>query len=158
MANSKLTAGAGEHFVAYMLSSFDYVSALVREGSPTIDLLASNLNGSKTVGIQVKTTESAMRTRGRGKNKQPYELQFPLGHKAIENAVPELIFCFVDLLGRKLEAKPDVYVIPASVLLDHFEGHNIRQYSYFRLHWRIEAMEPFKNNWRPVHQALGNET
>ena len=156
MANSKLTAGAGEHYIAYILSCFDYIGALVREGSPTIDLLASNLNGSKTIGIQVKTTESALRMRGRGKNKVPYELQFPLGHKAIENAVPNLIFCFVDLRGRNPDETPDVYVVPAKVLIDYFEGVNIRQWSYFRLHWSVDRLATYKNNWQPVHEALSN--
>lgn len=154
MPNSKLTAGAGEHYVAYVLSCFDYVAALVREGSPTIDLLASNLNGSKTIGIQVKTTEFALRTRGRGKNKVPFELQFPLGHKAVENAVPDLIFCFVDLQRRNPDDRPDVYVIPASDVIAYYKDMNIRQYPYFRLHWRIEEMEPYKNNWDPINVAL----
>jgi len=161
VANSKIIAGAGEHYVAYVLSCFGYISALVREGSPTIDLLASNIDGSSTVGIQVKTTEWAERTRGRGENKKPFELQFPLGHKAIENAVPSLIFCFVDLRHLDPQEKPDVYVIPAKVLLDHFEGVDIRQWSYFRLHWSIEQMVEFKNNWQPIHFILrepNNET
>lgn len=154
MANSKLTATSGEHYVAYAVSSLGYIAALVREGSPTIDLLASNIRGSKTVGIQVKTTAWAIRTRGRGKSKTPYELQFPLGHKAIENAVPSLIFCFVDLNDLDPTTLPDVYVVPAKVLLEEFQGVNIRQWPYFRLHWQIEHFSPFKNNWRPLHDAL----
>ena len=49
MANSKLVGGAGEHYIAYVLSCFNYICALVREGSPTIDLLASNIDGSNTL-------------------------------------------------------------------------------------------------------------
>ena len=156
MNNSKLTATSGEHYIAYALSTFGYISALVREGSPTVDLLASNLTGSRTIGIQVKTTEYAMRTRGRGKKKKPHELQFPLGHKAIENATPSLIFCFVDLRSRDIKTLPDVYLIPAKYLLEVYEDVNIRQWSYFRLHWPIMQMQPFKNNWQPVHEALGD--
>ena len=158
MANSKIIAGAGEHYIAYVLSCLGYISALVREGSPTVDLLASNIDGSNTIGIQVKTTEWAERTRGRGKNKKPYELQFPLGHRAIENAGSKLIFCFVDLRGLDTLERPDVYVIPAKVLLDFYAGVNIRQYSYFRLHWKIEQMLEFKNNWQPIHSILGNNS
>ncbi len=157
MSNSKIIAAAGEHYVTYALSCFGYIAALVREGSPTIDLLASNIDGSRTISIQVKTTENAMRTRGRGNNKAPYELQFPLGHKAVENAVPSLIFCFVDLHGLNPESPPDVYVIPAKVLIEHYKEKDIRQHSYFRLHWRIEEMEQYKNNWEPVNQSLSAE-
>ena len=156
MANSKLTAGAGEHYIAYVLSCFDYVAALVREGSPTIDLLASNVDGSRTIGVQVKTTEYAVRTRGRGKNKRPHEIQFPLGHKAIENAVPDLIFCFVDLRTRNPDERPDVYVIPANTLIEYYKDTDIRNIPYFRLHWPIESMEIYKNNWDPIHRALGS--
>jgi hypothetical protein len=155
-SNSKVVGGAGEHYVAYVLSSFGYMPALVREGSPAIDLLASNLNGSKTIAIQVKTTKYAKRTRGRGKNKALHHLEFPLGHKAIENAVPELIFCFVDLDTLNPERKPDVYVIPATVFINHYADRDIRQYKWLRLHWSIEDMEKFKNNWEPIHSALGS--
>lgn len=154
MANSKIIGGAGEHYIAYVLSCFGYIPALVREGSPTIDLLVSDLLGSKTLAVQVKTTEYAKRTRGRGSNKKPYELQFPLGHKSIEKAAPELVFCFVDLNTLNPEFKPDVYVIPATVFIQHYEGKNIRQHKWLRLHWTVERMEPFKNNWEPIHTAL----
>ena len=60
----KLTGTAGEHYVAFKLSSLGYVAALAREGSPTVDILVSNLEGSKTLAIQVKTTEWATRDRG----------------------------------------------------------------------------------------------
>ena len=86
MANSKIVASAGEHYVAYVLSNLGYIAALVRAGSPAIDLLVASTDGINTVGIQIKTTENALRTRGRGKEKTPYELQFPLGHKAVEHA------------------------------------------------------------------------
>ena len=111
-SNTKIVGGAGEHYIAYVLSCFGYITALVREGSPTIDLLASDVIGSKTIAIQVKTTEYAKRNRGRGKNRELHHLEFPLGHKAVENAVPELIFCFVDLDSLDPERRPDVYVIP----------------------------------------------
>lgn len=59
MDNYKIIGGAGEHYVAYALSCFGYIPALAREGSPTIDLLVSNLIGSRTLAIQVKTTAYA---------------------------------------------------------------------------------------------------
>ncbi len=154
MANSKIVASAGEHYVAYVLSNLGYIAALVRAGSPAIDLLVASTDGINTVGIQIKTTENALRTRGRGKEKTPHELQFPLGHKAVEDAIPGIIFCFVDLRGFDPQNTPDVYVIPSEVLIDLFKGIDIRQYSYFRLHRPIEWMEEYKNNWQPFTSAL----
>lgn len=152
--NSTITAGAGEHYVAYCLSCLGYISALVRQGSPTIDLLASDITGSRTMGVQVKTTEFAVRTRGRGNNKVPHELQFPLGHHAIEKGEPGTVIWFVDLRGKQLTQAPDVYVMPTELLLAEFEGVDIRQWPYFRLHWPIKDMEPFENNWKPVVDRL----
>ncbi len=76
--NTTLVAAAGEHHVAYKLSCFGYLAALVRQGSPAIDLLASNQDGGRTVGIQVKTTSDARRWSGPKNKKVLSELQFPL--------------------------------------------------------------------------------
>ncbi len=63
---SKLIGTAGEHYVAYKLSCFGFIAAMPRDGSPTVDILASNLEANKTLAIQVKTTDWATRDRGRG--------------------------------------------------------------------------------------------
>ena len=110
--NKTLVATAGEHYVAYVLACRGFTAALVRQGAPTIDILPSSLDGSKTIGIQVKTTEWAVRTRGRGKEKKPFQLQFPLGYRAIEDAAPNTVVCFVDLRGLDCAERPNVYVVP----------------------------------------------
>ena len=150
----QLTATAGEHYIAFRLASLGFIPALVRQGSPTIDLIASSSDGGKTVGIQVKTTSLATRTRGRGIKKVPFQLQFPLGYHAIEITADTTIFCFVDLRGGEEGIVPDVYVVPAAELKKEYEGMNIRQYSYFRHHRPIEQMTKYRNNWAPVIQAL----
>lgn len=115
--NKTLVAAAGEHYVAYKLSCLGFLAALVRQGSPATDLLASSLDGARTVAIQVKTTNWAQRTRGRGTGKVLHHLEFPLGHAAVERASPKLIFCFVDLLANQPNRPPDIYVVSASVIL-----------------------------------------
>lgn len=152
--NRTLVAAAGEHHVAYKLSCLGYLAAPVRLGSPATDLLASTLNGARTVAIQVKTTTWAERTRGRGASKAPHHLEFPLGHAAIEKASGRLIFCFVDLRSRLPGIAPDVYVVPATLLLKEYRGKDIRKHSFFRYHRSIEHMARFKNNWKPVIKAL----
>jgi hypothetical protein len=154
MANCKLVGAAGEHYVAYVLSCFDYICALVREGSPTIDLLASNIDGSKTISIQVKTSKSAKRKRGRGDNRKLHHLEFTLGKKAIQNSASNFIFCFVDLRGINPSNTPDVYVIPSEVIKNHYEDKDLSKIKWLRLHWTIEKMDLFKNNWDPMHKFL----
>ena len=158
MANShQLTATAGEHFIAYKLAMLGFIPALVRQGSPTIDLIASSPDGGRTVGLQVKTTSFAVRTRGRAEKKVPHELQFPLGHHAVEVTADSTIFCFVDLKSGSKEEKPDVYVVPASELKKEYEGIDIRRHTYFRHHRPIQHMEKYRNNWAPVIHALSKK-
>lgn len=154
MSNSKLVGGAGEHYVAYVLSCFNFVCALVREGSPTVDLLASDIDGNSTISIQVKTSTSARRKRGRGENRQWNHLEFTLGKKAIQNSSDTFFFCFVDLKGLEPSTTPDVYIIPSNVIRDHYSRRNVEEIKWLRLHWSIEKMEPYKNNWTPIRTAL----
>lgn len=154
MANSQLTATAGEHYVAYKIASLGFIPALVRQGSPTIDLLASNPDGGRTVGVQVKSTTSALRMRGRGEKKVPFQLQFPLGHHAVEITADSTLFCFVDLKCGMADAAPDVYVVPALELKREYAGVDIRRYSFFRHHRPIQHMEKYRNDWSPLVRAL----
>jgi len=154
VTNSKVTGGAGEHYVAYALSCLGFMPALVREGSPAVDLLASNTSGSRTIAIQVKTAKSAVRKRGRGNERKPNHLEFTLGKKAIEKKKLELMFCFVDLKGLDPDNRPDVYVIPALEIMQYYENKDIKKHKWFRLHWSVEQMEKYKNNWEPIRQSL----
>jgi hypothetical protein len=59
MANKKKinTGIAGEFFVAAELTRRGYVASLTSKNTKTIDILASNEEGSKSVAIQVKTCD-----------------------------------------------------------------------------------------------------
>jgi Holliday junction resolvase-like predicted endonuclease len=50
---------AGEYFVAAELSRRGYIASLTLRNTPGIDILASNKDATKSVGIQVKTTRGA---------------------------------------------------------------------------------------------------
>jgi hypothetical protein len=150
---SKLTGSGGEHFVACKLSAQGFVAALPREGAPSVDILASNLDGGKTVAIQVKTTDSAMHTRGRGKNRKPADLQFPLGHHCAKLNGENLLFAFVDMNGLQSETQPDLYVIPSRFVFDCCTSW-VDKVKMVRLHITIAQMDQFKNNWKPVTARL----
>jgi hypothetical protein len=152
---SKLTGSAGEHFVAYRLSCLGFIAALPREGSPSVDILASNTGGDRTVAIQVKSTEWASRTRGRGVNKQVAELQFPLGHHSAKTTGENLVFAFVDLRGLGTDAQPDVYLVPSQIVHDHCKSW-VDNSKMVRLHIGIEHMQEFKNNWSLISKKLKN--
>jgi hypothetical protein len=158
-SNTQLTASAGEHFVAYKLSRLGCIVALVRQGSQAIDILVSTVDGSHTVGLQVKTTFRAERTRGRGAKKAPADLQFPLGHHAVEAVSENVIFCFVDLRSYVPEADlmPDVYIIPARELRAEYKDQDIHKYSWLRHHRPIAHMAKYKNKWTTILQALSDQ-
>lgn len=151
---SNLTGTAGEHFIAYRVSCLGLVAALPRGGALGVDVLVSNQDGSKTLAIQVKTTDWAMRTRGRGKNKEPYELQFPLGYKSAKLDNPNLLFAFVDL--KRLDdfkEQPDVYLLPSHVVFDHCKSW-IDRAKMVRLHIEIKKISKYKNDWSLVRQMI----
>src|SRR5882724_756862 len=111
--DSILIGAAGEHYVAFRLAQLGFVVAIPRGGSPTVDLLTSNVDGSRTLAIQVKTTEWAERQRGRGDEKRLHHLEFPLGHKAAHHASDRLFYVFVDMQGRDPKSHPVCYIVPS---------------------------------------------
>lgn len=151
---SRLTGTAGEHYVAYKLSCLGFIAALTGEGSPSVDILASNLLANKTVAIQVKTTDWATRTRGRGKNKKPHHLEFPLGYNSATHKDENFFFAFVDLNGLDWDEKePDVYIVPSTFIYEYCKSW-INQAKMVRLHIEIKKMEQFKNNWGIIKSYL----
>lgn len=151
---SNLTGTAGEHFIAYRLSCLGLVAALPRGGALGVDVLVSNQDGSKTLSIQVKTTDWAMRTRGRGANKVPFELQFPLGRKSGKINNDNLVFAFVDLKGiDNFDTQPDVYLVPSSVVFAYCNSW-VDHVKMVRFHIEISRMEEYKNNWSLVQKML----
>ena len=135
-----------------------YVAAIPREGAPTVDILACNVDATKVVSIQVKSTDWAMRTRGRGVNKKPHHLEFPLGTKAAKYNSESLIFTFVDLNGVDWDEKsPDVYIIPSNFIYEFCKDW-VDEVKMVRFHILIEDIKKFKNNWNPIKESLGEES
>lgn len=150
---ANLTGAAGEHYVAYKLSCLGFIAALPRGGSMGVDILVSNADGSRTIAIQVKTTDWAMRTKGRGALKVPHELQFPLGYKAAKLDNENLVFAFVDLRGLRDEASPDVYLVPARVINEYCRDW-IDYVKWVRLHIEIAQFAKYKNDWALIEKML----
>jgi hypothetical protein len=153
--NKTLVAAVGEHFVAYKLSCLGYIAAPVRLGSPATGLLASTLDGRGVV-IQIKTTGWAERTRGRGANKTPHHLGFPLGRQPSRrhlnaSSSPSLICMAVSQIHPA-----EVYIVPATTILKEYKGANIRQHSFFRHHRSIEHVAPSRTNGNQSSRPFRN--
>jgi hypothetical protein len=93
---------AGEYFVAAELSRRGWIATITLKNTPNIDVIATTLDGSRSLNIQVKT-----RSIG---NRQGWIL-----NKGIESLAPGDNFyaAFVDLIG--IDEKPDYYIIPKNL-------------------------------------------
>ncbi len=97
-----LSGVAGEYFVAAELSRQGYVASLTLRNTRGIDILASDADATRSVGIQVKTRQS----RG---------AEWVLTKKVEEAQLAEnLFFVFVSLNG---DAPPSFHVVPREVVV-----------------------------------------
>ncbi len=87
---------AGEYFVAAELTRRGYIASLTLRNTRGVDILASNLDATKSVGIQVKAIQ------GRGKS-------WMLNQKIESDEATNLFFVFIRL--NNLDA-PEYYIVP----------------------------------------------
>jgi hypothetical protein len=99
-----LAGVAGEYFVAGELSRRGYVASITLRNTRGIDILASNADATRSVGIQVKAKQVAR--AGWILNKKSEEA--PDGELA-----DNLFYVFVSLNGL---GAPSYYVVPRSVV------------------------------------------
>lgn len=114
-----MTGMSGVHHVASVFLYREIHAAITTGNALNVDVLAGLKEGTATLGIQVKTTENALRYRGRGEDKWPHEYQFPLGRKYAKTLIASLWFAFVDL--KKFETLPDVYILNSQEVVSVFE-------------------------------------
>src|SRR6202030_468684 len=91
-----LTGIAGEYFVGAELSRRGYVASITLRNTRGIDILASNADATKSVGIQVKTNQEARK-------------KWILNEKIEKNVATNLIFVFVRLNGYDA---PKYHIVP----------------------------------------------
>jgi hypothetical protein len=107
--SNALTGIAGAYFVAAELSQRGYIATVTSRNTEGIDVLASALDGSKTVSIQVKTSAAKQRER--------FSRSWILAKKHEEIFSPKLFYVFVDL--QEGNQKPDFYVVPSKTVADY---------------------------------------
>jgi len=101
---TQLIGAAGEHYVAYKLSSFGMSVALTRDGSDVIDLMAGDILHGTAIAIQVKTARNARKSK---------YWEWSVGRKVINLKDSKLVYVFVDLKEDANENQtPLVFVVP----------------------------------------------
>jgi Holliday junction resolvase-like predicted endonuclease len=110
MKLSKQISGiAGEYYVAAELSRRGYLAAITLRNSEGIDILVSNIEGSKLVSIQVKTTQ----------NKEKWILS-----KKIENEKSKNKFFIFVKIPNDINSKPEYHIINSEKLSEKiYTGH-----------------------------------
>ena len=100
-----ITGVTGEYFVAAELSRRGWIATITLKNTPNIDVIATALDGNRTLNIQVKTRSSG--------NRQGWLL-----NKGIETPVPgnNFYIVFVDLKDE--DDKPDYFLIPKNLFAD----------------------------------------
>ena len=96
--SSVQTGIAGEYFVAAELSRRGFVASLTLRNTRGIDILASNADATKSVGIQVKTCQGS-------------RADWMMNRKAEADLAQNLFYVFVCL---PVTGQPTFYVVPRS--------------------------------------------
>lgn len=99
--SSILCGVSGEYFVAAELSRRGYIASITLRNTRGVDILASNLDATKSAGIQVKTNQGSERV-------------WLLNQKAESGLAENLFYIFVDLNGQS--ASPSFHVVPSHVV------------------------------------------
>ena len=145
---TSLTAAAGEHYVAYMLSAKGFPVALTRGGSPTIDLLVGDLTGNSAISIQIKTSNWAYRSFKRKPEKNHWE--WDVGKKGLILRGEFIYYALVDLKWNDLKpVKPDVFIVPSNNVAN-FLKEDWSRYMYW-------IMENEKDKYLEAWDIITNE-
>jgi len=144
---------AGEYFVAAELSQMGIVATLTLKNTPSIDILATNLETGKFANIQVKTMSVH--------NKEGWRL----GKKDEEKSnIKNHYYILVNLQGSG--EQPEYYVFPQKILAEQVyaihrkwlshpkkdggkrKDTDIRCYDPYRQRDQEEFGRKYKNNWK----------
>lgn len=103
--SSILSGTSGEYFVAAELSRHGYIASVTLKNTKGIDVLVSNENATKTLGIQVKTNQGERKA-------------WLLNEKAEDFYANNLYYVFVNLRGDK---QPLFYIVPSKIVSDQIK-------------------------------------
>lgn len=99
--NSVLTGVAGEYFVAAELTKRGYIASITLRNTRGVDILCSNMDASRSVGIQVKTNRHSNHA-------------WMLNKKSENYFADNLFYVFVNLNDNKKE--PDYFIVPSKTV------------------------------------------
>lgn len=144
---SQFVGASGQFYVAHQLTKHFIHASITVGNAPSVDIIAAKEDGSKSISIQVKTSQDAYRRNRYGRE----GCEWDVGAGVIAKYSPTLWFAFVDLkLGSGNE--PDVYIVP-SFWVSNFVKPDWGRKMYFlpSSAWGIT-----KNKWELISSCLDN--
>lgn len=102
-----LSGVSGEYFVAAELSRRGYIASVTLKNTRGIDVLVSNSDATKTIGIQVKTNQSDRKA-------------WVLNEKSEIFYADNLFYIFVNLIS--IEKLPEYYIVPSQIVSDYIKN------------------------------------
>src|SRR3989344_764334 len=96
-----LSGVSGEYFVAAELSKRGNIASITLRNTKGVDILCSNSEATKTVGIQVKTNSGSSRN-------------WILNQKAEDYFADNLFYVFVNLNENKKH--PEFFIVPSKIV------------------------------------------
>lgn len=109
--NRVLVGVSGEYFVAAELSKIGYIASITLRNTKGVDILCSNSDATKTVGIQVKTNY--------GSNNS-----WILDKKAENYIAGNLFYVFVNL--NKGQSPPKFFIVPSQDVASYVKNGHIK--------------------------------
>jgi hypothetical protein len=149
-----LTGISGVHYVAAWLSHLGFHAVPTTRNAKGPDLLVSTIDGARSAAIQVKTTNWAVRWRGRGHAKCEHHYEWDIGWSSARQNHSGLLFALVDLKNWDEGTRPDVFIVPSSVIYRYFEHGDPTTWRRARLHIEIAELADYKNKADALSQAL----
>lgn len=101
--NSTLAGVAGEYFVAAELTRMGYIASITLRNTRGVDILCSNSEANRTVGVQVKTNRGM-------------EPSWILNKKSEDYFAENLFYVFVNLNSDEIGAKPKYFIVPSKIV------------------------------------------
>lgn len=162
MSSKQLLGVAGVHYVTAKLARLGMHVVPTTRNVKGPDIFVGNEDGDRWSPVQVKTTQFAARTRGRGKNKVLGRYEWDIGWSSVfwaHRIQPSGYFALVDMRDDGSDRHrtwsnepPDVYVVPTGVIAEWFPPN--QEWPRARYHPKIAEIEEYRNNWSAMVEAL----
>lgn len=142
---SQFIGASGQFYVVHQLTKRFIHASITVGNAPSVDIIAAKADGSKSISIQVKTSQGAYRRSRYGRE----GCEWDVGAGVIGKVSPNLWYALVDLkLGS--EKEPDVYIVP-SLWVGDFVKSDWSRKMYFL---PSSAWELSKNKWELISSFL----